>query len=76
MPSWPRASIWGVGKKRVTSGKRVRGGAGALVARVSPIVDRSIELDELVEKWTLLGDEQSLVVSKGGATKLGFVCCC
>jgi hypothetical protein len=43
---------------------------------VSPIVDRSIELDELVEKWTLLGDEQSLVVSKGGATKLGFVCCC
>jgi hypothetical protein len=42
----------------------VRGGAGALVAGVSPIVGRSIELDELVEKWTLLGNEQSLVASK------------
>ncbi|HEY0694318.1 MAG TPA: hypothetical protein VGD71_35440 [Kribbella sp.] len=38
--------------------------------------DRSIELDELGETWTLLGDEQSLVASKGGTTKLGFVCCC
>jgi hypothetical protein len=54
----------------------VRGGAGALVAGVSPIVDRSIELDELGEKWTLLGDEQRLVAGKRGATKLGFVCCC
>jgi hypothetical protein len=54
----------------------VVGGAGALVAGVSPIVDRSIELDELGEKWTLLGDEQRLVAGKRGATKLGFVCCC
>jgi hypothetical protein len=34
-------------------------------------VDRSIELDELGEKWTLLGDEQRLVAGKRGATKLG-----
>jgi hypothetical protein len=36
-------------------------------------VDRSIELDELVEKWTLLDDEQGLVAGKRGATRLGFV---
>jgi hypothetical protein len=65
-----------VGKERASHGKRVRGGAGALVAGVSPIVDRSNELDELVEKWTLLGDEQSLLAGKRVATKLGFVCCC
>ena len=46
------------------------------MAGVSPIVDRSIELGELGEKWTLLGDEQRLVAGKCGATKLGFVCCC
>jgi hypothetical protein len=40
------------------------------------IVDRSIELHELGEKWTLLGDEQRPVAGKRGATKLGFVCCC
>jgi hypothetical protein len=38
-----------------------------------PTVDRSIELDELVEQWTLLDDEQGLVFGKGGAGKLGFV---
>jgi hypothetical protein len=43
---------------------------------VSPIVDPLIELDELGEKWTLLGDEQRLVTGERGATKLGFVCCC
>jgi hypothetical protein len=32
-----------------------------------------MELDELVEKWTLLDDEQSLVAGKRGATRLGFV---
>jgi hypothetical protein len=42
----------------------------ALVAGVSPIVDRSIELDELGEKWTLPGDEQRLVAGKHGATKV------
>jgi hypothetical protein len=36
-------------------------------------VDRSIELDELVEQWTLLDEEQGLVFGKGGAGKLGFV---
>jgi len=36
-------------------------------------VNRSIELDELVEKWTLLDDEQVLVAGKRGATRLGFV---
>ena len=39
----------------------------------SPLVNRSIELDELVEKWTLLDDEQVLVAGKRGATRLGFV---
>ncbi|MFG1913016.1 DUF4158 domain-containing protein [Kribbella sp. NPDC048928] len=36
-------------------------------------MDRSIELDELVEKWTLLDDEQELVAGKRGTTRLGFV---
>jgi hypothetical protein len=72
----PPPAVGGVGKERVTSGKRVRGGAGALVAGVSPIVDRSIELDELGEKLTLLGDEQRLVAGKPNPSKLGFVCCC
>ncbi len=34
---------------------------------------RPIELDELVEHWTLLDDEQGLVAGKRGATRLGFV---
>ena len=33
---------------------------------------RSVELDELVEYWALLEDEQGLVVGKRGATRLGF----
>lgn len=33
---------------------------------------RSMDLDELVEFWTLLDDEQDLVASKRGATRLGF----
>jgi hypothetical protein len=36
-------------------------------------VDRSIELDELVEKWTLLDDELGLVAGRRGGTRLGFV---
>ncbi|MDX6240057.1 MAG: hypothetical protein QOG10_4877 [Kribbellaceae bacterium] len=36
-------------------------------------MDRSIELDELVEHWTLLDDERGLVAGKRGATRLGFV---
>jgi hypothetical protein len=43
-----------------------------LVTEVSPLVDRAIELEELVEKWTLLDDEQVLVAGKRGATRLGF----
>src|SRR4051794_33712258 len=34
-------------------------------------VDRAIELDELVERWTLLDDERDLLAGKGGAGKLG-----
>ncbi|UKY47840.1 DUF4158 domain-containing protein [Streptomyces inhibens] len=32
----------------------------------------SLDLDELVEHWTLLKDEQGLVSGKRGATRLGF----
>src|SRR3954452_20492470 len=35
-------------------------------------VDRAIELDELVERGTLLDDERDLLAGKGGAGKLGF----
>jgi hypothetical protein len=35
-------------------------------------VDRAIELDELVERWTLLDDERDLLAGNGGAGKLGF----
>ncbi|HET7735916.1 MAG TPA: DUF4158 domain-containing protein [Nocardioidaceae bacterium] len=35
-------------------------------------MDRVIELDELVEHWTLLGDERELVAGKRGPTRLGF----
>ncbi|WP_026163801.1 DUF4158 domain-containing protein [Kribbella catacumbae] len=35
-------------------------------------MDRSVEIDELVEGWTLLPDEQDLVAGKRGATRLGF----
>jgi hypothetical protein len=31
-----------------------------------------LDLDELVEHWTLLKDEQVLVSGKRGATRLGF----
>lgn len=31
-----------------------------------------MDLDELVEHWTLLKDEQALVSGKRGATRLGF----
>src|SRR5215217_3961738 len=34
---------------------------------------RPLELDELVEHWTLLDDERELVAGKRGATRLGFV---
>jgi hypothetical protein len=33
---------------------------------------RPLELDELVEHWTLLDDERELVAGKRGATRLGF----
>ena len=33
---------------------------------------RSMELDELVEHWTLLVDEQELIAGKRGSTRLGF----
>ncbi len=33
---------------------------------------RSMDLDELVEFWTLLDDERDLVAGKRGATRLGF----
>ena len=31
-----------------------------------------LDLDDLVEHWTLLKDEQGLVSGKRGATRLGF----
>lgn len=31
-----------------------------------------MELDELVEHWTLLDDDQALVAGKRGSTRLGF----
>lgn len=33
---------------------------------------RSLDLDELVEHWTLLDDEQELIAGKRGPTRLGF----
>jgi hypothetical protein len=40
---------------------------------------RSLDLDELVEQWTLLDDEQALIAGKRGATRrsslLAVVCC-
>ena len=33
---------------------------------------RSLDFDELVEHWTLLDDEQALIVGKRGPTRLGF----
>ena len=35
-------------------------------------MDRTVELDELVEHWTLLDDELKLVAGKRGVTRLGF----
>jgi hypothetical protein len=35
-------------------------------------VARSLDLDELVEYWTLLDDEQKLIAGKRGPTRLGF----
>ena len=34
---------------------------------------RSIDLEELVEHWTLLDDERDTVAGKPGAARLGFV---
>jgi len=36
---------------------------------------RPLELDELVEHWTLLDDERELVAGKRGAPGWGFRCC-
>lgn len=33
---------------------------------------RSLDLDELVEHWTLLDDERELIAGKRGSTRLGF----
>src|SRR5256885_14037961 len=33
---------------------------------------RSLDLDELVEHWTLLDDERELIAGKRGPTRLGF----
>src|SRR5215211_4892211 len=44
-----------------------RGGGGRM-----PAVDARVDLDELVERWTLLGGEQDLVAGKRGATRLRF----
>lgn len=33
---------------------------------------RSLDLDELVEHWTLLDDERVLIAGKRGPTGLGF----
>jgi hypothetical protein len=35
-------------------------------------VARELDPDELIDRWTLLGDELNLVAGKRGATKLGF----
>lgn len=35
-------------------------------------MDRSIELAELVERWTLLDEERDLVAGKRGSTRLAF----
>src|SRR6266508_5379195 len=33
---------------------------------------RALDLDELVEHWTLLDDERDLIAGKRGPTRLGF----
>ena len=33
---------------------------------------RKVDQDELIDCWTLVGDESELVAGKRGATKLGF----
>src|SRR4051794_31110240 len=33
---------------------------------------RALDLDELVEHWTLLDDERELIAGKRGPTRLGF----
>ncbi len=33
---------------------------------------RELDQDELIDRWTLVGDEQDLVAGKRGATRLGF----
>jgi hypothetical protein len=38
-------------------------------------VARSLDLDELVEHWTLLDDEQALIAGKRGPARLGSRCC-
>jgi uncharacterized protein DUF4158 len=35
-------------------------------------VVRELDQDELIDRWTLVGDEQDLVAGKRGATRLGF----
>ncbi|MGW7319009.1 DUF4158 domain-containing protein [Streptomyces sp. NPDC054865] len=44
----------------------------ALRGRSSIVARTPLDLDELVEHWTLLKDEQALVSGKRGATRLGF----
>src|SRR5260221_11590636 len=40
--------------------------------RIAESVPMPMDLDELVEQWTLLEDERQLVAGKRGATRLGF----
>ena len=47
-------------------------GGEALRGRSTTVARTPLDLDELVEHWTLLKDEQALVSGKRGATRLGF----
>jgi len=59
----------GVGKDRVTSRNPI---TNASLRVELPRVARELDQDELIDRWTLMGDELNLVASERGATKLGF----
>lgn len=61
----------GAGKNRVIWYMR-RNCLVTVVAGVVCRVMRGLDKDELIDRWTLVGEELGLVASKRGAAKLGF----
>jgi hypothetical protein len=63
----------GVGKDRVTSRNPI---TNASLRVELPRVARELDQDELIDRWTLVGDELNLVPASVGRRSSASPCCC